>query len=631
MCGITGIMNFERSAPVSGPVVEKMCSAIRHRGPDDQGVVALGPVALGSRRLSIIDLNTGHQPIHNEDESVWVAFNGEIFNFQELRRELEKQGHKFYTKTDTEVIVHLYEQYGIDFVQKLRGFFGIALWDAKINQLLLIRDRLGIKPLYYWKQNDRLLFGSELKCILQAPGPKPTVSLEAVNHYISLAYVPDPDSVFVEINKLPPGHLLVVRGNDVKLKKYWELPLPDEANAPTEDECCERLRDLLTESVRLRLVSDVPLGALLSGGLDSSTVVALMAKLMDRPVKTFSIGFKEGSLSELPYARMIAEKYGTEHHELVVEPQEVQLIEHLVGFFDEPFGDASAVPTYLVSQLARQSVTVALSGDGGDELFAGYTRYAEAERQQAFDAIPRPLRRHLLRPLSEALPHGAYGKRYSRRLGLDNGIERYMDAVTLSMLTKQDLVSEEFRSHIQTFDSGELLKRYIPNGRPLHLLDKLLYLDTKTELAGDILTKVDRMSMAHSLEVRVPILDHVFVEYVAGLPLRYKLNGNVSKYIFRKAFGSLLPEQLLTRPKQGFGIPLDRWFAGKMHDYLREVIFDRQAMQRGYFRKSYLERLVREHSSGRRDHGRLLWSLMALEIWHRTFGVNASETMVARA
>jgi asparagine synthase (glutamine-hydrolysing) len=621
MCGITGIFNLDPEADVCRETVERMCGVIRHRGPDDQGVYCQGPIGLGARRLSIIDLSTGHMPIHNEDGKVWVVFNGEIYNFQALRCRLEGQGHRFYTNSDTEVLVHLYEEHDLDFVSHLRGMFAIALWDAKLQKLVLVRDRLGIKPLYYWVQANRVLFGSELKCLLQASGSKPAISLQAVNYYLSLGYVPDTCAIFEEVTKLQPGHLVICQAGRTEIRKYWELPWPQESNTPSEEECCDRIKELLTESVKLRLISDVPLGAFLSGGLDSSTVVALMAGLLDRPVKTFSIGFAEKESSELGYARRVAQHYKTDHHELIVDPRAVQLAEHLAGHFDEPFGDASAIPTYLVSKLARESVTVTLSGDGGDEMFAGYPRYPEARRQQVWDWVPRPFRQRVLLPLSRRMPHSAYGKRYLRRASLPDGLARYFECSVLPYAIKEHLVSDEFQDQIGSLNCTRELCRIISNGRKHTLLEQILYLDTTTELPADILTKVDRMSMAHSLEVRVPLLDHVFVEYVARLPTRYKLRGQTRKYCFKKAFGPLLPDEVLHRSKMGFGIPLRDWFAHDLRNFVRDVLFDSRAMQRGYFRTDFLETLVHENSTGRRDHSYLLWSLMALELWHRQAGL----------
>jgi asparagine synthase (glutamine-hydrolysing) len=620
MCGITGIFNSSADGTISSEVLERMCAVIRHRGPDDQGVYCQGQIGLGVRRLSIIGLATGHMPIHNEDRSIWVVFNGEIYNFQALRTTLETKGHHFYTTSDTEVIVHLYEDYGTDFVQHLRGMFAIALWDDRLRRLILVRDRLGIKPLYYWPRGDQVLFGSELKCLLQVPGPRPAINLKAINRYLSFGYVPDPETIFNGVSKLAPGHLIVVQAGSIKTEKYWDLPWPDESNSPTEDECCEQLRELLQESVKLRLMSEVPLGALLSGGFDSSSVVAMMSRLMDRPVKTFSIGFEEEDFSELAHARRVAQHFHTDHHELVVKPQAAEMAQRLMGYFDEPFGDPSAIPTYLVSQLARGSVTVALSGDGGDEVFAGYTRYAEARRQQAFDWLPRSLRKNVLLSLSRQLPYAAYGKRYLRRIALEDGLARYLDCTLIPDAVKDQLVSEGFRSQVGTLDSSAELRGSYSNGHHATLLDKILHLDTTTELPGDILAKVDRMSMAHSLEVRVPLLDHVLVEYVSRLPIRYKLRGQTGKYIFKKAFGHLLPQEIQHRSKMGFAIPLTHWFAHDLHDFLRDVLFDSRAVRRGYFRTEFLETLVREHATGRRDHSYMLWSLMALELWHRDAG-----------
>jgi asparagine synthase (glutamine-hydrolysing) len=621
MCGITGIFDANPEAFVPVNVVESMCQVIRHRGPDDQGTYCKGQIGLGVRRLSIIGVATGHMPIHNEDGSLWVVFNGEIYNFQRLRADLENRNHRFYTCSDTEVLVHLYEDFGIDFVKHLRGMFAIALWDEKSRRLVLVRDRLGIKPVYYWDQGSRVLFGSELKCLLEAPGPKPSISLPAINHYLSVGYVPDPAAIFEGVRKLPPGHLAVVEsGKEVGVHRYWELPWPDESYLPPEDECCERLRELVTECVKLRLASEVPLGALLSGGLDSSTVVGVMSGLMDRPVKTFSIGFAERDFSELAFARKVARHFRTEHHELVVKPQAVDMAEDLMGYFDEPFGDPSAIPTYLVSRLARESVTVALSGDGGDEVFVGYERYLEARRQQAFDWLPRSLRRHVLLPLSDSLPYGAFGKRYLRRMALEDGLARYMDCTVIPNPTKYRIVTADFRSQVSADQTGFVLDHGPSNHHVRDLLDEITHFDTLTELPGDILTKVDRMSMAHSLEVRVPLLDHVLVEYASRLPVRYKLRGQTGKYIFKKAFAALLPSDTLNRSKMGFAVPLRHWFARDLYSLLRDVLFDSRTVQRGYFRPEVLEAFLREHATGRRDHSYMLWSLMALELWHRKAG-----------
>lgn len=621
MCGITGIFDADASATVPAEIVERMCSVIRHRGPDDQGILCDGPIGLGVRRLSIIGVTTGHMPIHNEDKSVSVVFNGEIYNFAELRVLLEAGGHNFYTLSDTEVIVHLYEDYGTALVKHLRGMFAFAVWDSKVQRLLLVRDRLGIKPLYYWHQGNKVLFGSELKSLLQTPWPKPAINLKALNDYLSFGYVPDPETIFAGVKKLPPGHILIAHRGVVETKRYWELPWPEHSNVPREEECCEQVGELLREAVRLRLVSEVPLGALLSGGLDSSTVVALMSRLAGRPVKTFSIGFAEKDFSELTYARAVAQRFQTDHHELIVRPQAADLAERLMGHFDEPFGDPSAIPTYLVSQLARQSITVALSGDGGDELFAGYPRYSEAQRQQFFDRFPQGFRQRVVLPLSRHLPYSAYGKRYLRRIGLPDGLARYFECAVIPESLKERLVSEDFRFQVGSLSSFPELGRAVLNGHGANLLERIIYLDTVTELPGDILTKVDRMSMAHSLEVRVPLLDHVLVEYVARLPVDYKLHGTTTKYILKKAFGHLLPEQILKRPKMGFALPLQHWFSNDLKDFLRDVLFDSRSMQRGYFRPAFVDKLVDEHARGRRDHSYLLWSLMTLELWHRNTGL----------
>lgn len=623
MCGIAGIFHYQADEPVPAPVVRRMCTAITHRGPDDEGYYCQGPVGLGARRLSIIDLETGHQPLANEDETVWVVFNGEIYNFAELRQELEQQGHRFRTRTDTEVIVHLYEELGTACVERLRGMFVLAVWDARRRQLFLARDRLGIKPLYYAAQPHRFMFGSELKCLLQVPDWSPSIDLEALSHYVSLSYVPEPLSIFAGVSKLPPGHWLLVRPGRVQLQQYWELPWPERNGHErklSEEQCAEEIRTLFAESIRLHRVSDVPLGAFLSGGIDSSTVVAVLSRLSDRPVKTFSIGFPQPGFNELEHARRVAQRLGTDHHELIVQPQAIGLVEQLTAYFDEPFGDVSALPTFLLAQLARRSVTVALSGDGGDELFAGYSHYLEARRQQVFDLLPPPLRRHLLRPLSERLPRGMYGKNYLRHIALESGWDRLLNSLTLPLPLKQELLTPEVQAQVKSLDTGAFLEQALGTQDGFSPLERALYLDTKMGLPGDMLTKVDRMSMAHSLEVRVPFLDHVFVEYVARLPLRFKLRGFTTKYILKKAFRDWLPAETLARPKMGFDVPLRHWFRRELRDYLQDVLLGSRAAGRGYFRMESVRSLVGEHLRGRRDHSRLLWSLLALEIWHRHAG-----------
>jgi len=486
-----------------------MCDAMVHRGPNDAGYYAASEVVLGMRRLSIIDLETGHQPVHNEDQSVWVVFNGEIYNFKHLRADLELQGHRFYTDTDTEVIVHLYEQYGEACVEKMRGMFAFAVWDANRKKLLLARDRLGIKPLFYSVTGGRLAFGSELKVLLQLPEISRQLSWAAVSHLFSAMCTPATQSIVEGVQKLKPGHLLIASAEGgIQIREYWDVDFaPDYGKS--EQFFIERLRGLLEESVRLRLIADVPLGAFLSGGVDSSSVVATMAKISAGPVKTFSIGFTDPDYNELDYARQVAEKFGTEHHELVIEPNVLDVIDDIAWYLDEPFGDSSAIPTYMVSKLASDSVTVVLSGDGGDELFAGYDRYLVERRERKYETIPAPLRK-AAGLVGQAMKQGMKGRNFLRHLALD-GPARYLDAnMLIREFDKASLFAPDAFREIQHHDPRAASLALLQKGKG-HWLSSLQYSDIKSYLPNDILTKVDRMSMAHSIEARVPLLDHKLV------------------------------------------------------------------------------------------------------------------------
>ncbi|MGH9406195.1 MAG: asparagine synthase (glutamine-hydrolyzing), partial [Terriglobia bacterium] len=536
MCGIAGMIVDDPSARVDAAAVHSMCEAIVHRGPDDEGIYAKGPVGLGMRRLSIIDLAGGHQPVHNEDQTAWVVFNGEIYNFPELRRELERRGHRFYTRTDTEVLVHLYEEHGSECVQKLRGMFAFAIYDEPRRRLLLARDRLGIKPLHYALSDDRLLFGSEIKSILAAEPGLAELDPAALLQYFNWGYIPDPSTAFRHIFKLPPGHLLEWADGQIQTKQYWDVPAYGTWDPPNEEECLEELEAVLAEAVRIRLIADVPLGALLSGGVDSSLVVALMARASSRPVKTFTIGFGKQDFNEAPFARAVAHHFATEHHELVVQPDIQQTLQTLTQGLEEPFGDSSMIPTYHVSRLARRHVTVALSGDGGDELFAGYDRYAINIRRRAFEKIPAPLRRIYRERLFPLIPRNARGRKLAYNLSLPWN-ERYLDMLCFvpAFERQTKLLSPGFRESAgRGADGFEPFRQYLSRATASDPLSRLLYLDTKTYLAGDILTKVDRMSMAVSLEARVPVLDHIFVERAAALSSGWKLRGGTQKYILKK-------------------------------------------------------------------------------------------------
>jgi asparagine synthase (glutamine-hydrolysing) len=608
---------------VDASEVHRMCEAIIHRGPDDEGIYARGSVGLGMRRLSIIDVAGGQQPIHNEDRSIWAVFNGEIYNFPELRAELEGRGHHFYTHSDTEVIVHLYEEMGADCVRKLRGMFAIALWDERREYFLLARDRLGKKPIHYALHKGRFLFGSEIKAILAAAPELATPNPEALLQYFYFGYVPDPLTAFVGIQKIPAGYLLEYVAGKVNTRRYWDIPSYGTAPAKSEEEYLETLESKLAEAVRIRLMSEVPLGALLSGGVDSSIVVALMARASGTPVKTFSIGFAEDRFNEGPYARIVAERFGTEHHEMVVDPNIEETIAYLSSMLEEPFGDSSMLPTYFVCRMARQEVTVALSGDGGDEMFAGYDRYAVAMQRRRFDGIPQWAGRLYRQKVHQNLPAGFYGKNLAWNASL-NLRDRYLDSVTFlparhrerSLFSKDFIaMADQLREPLRQFQ-----KYYDETPGDPDEMSRLLYLDTKTYLVGDILTKVDRMSMATSLEVRVPMLDQEFVEWAAALPLEWKFRESTRKYLLKRLAERLgIPAELLHRPKQGFQLPLEQWLRGELKQKFLAILTEPRSLQRGYLRPEAVRGLVDEHVRGRRNRSGVLWKMLILEWWHRNF------------
>jgi asparagine synthase (glutamine-hydrolysing) len=630
MCGIAGFVDLWGAATAErARLLGNMCQIIRHRGPDDQGVLVKPGVALGMRRLSIIDLAGGNQPISGEDGSVTIVFNGEIYNFLELKKQLQDCGHVFKTHSDTEAIVHAYEEFGSSCVDHLRGMFAFAIWDDRKQRLFIARDRVGKKPLYYTVTRDgTLVFGSELKALLEHPGVERDLDQEALDAYLTLGYVPDPLSIFRQIQKLPPGHYLTFAERAIRVEEYWDFDFT-RTEVRKEEDYLEELRALLDESVRLRLISDVPLGAFLSGGIDSSTVVGLMARHMGQPVKTFSIGFHEDSYNELEYARLTAKKFGTDHHEFFVTPEICDIVDELVWHFDEPFADSSAIPTYMVSKLAREHVTVILSGDGGDELFAGYTRYVVDQGRSAFSYVPSLVRKGVMQPLSSRLPHGTLGRNFIHNVSLDP-IDRYLDSVSVfTRLNKESLYTSDLRTQLRDGDwvtrCFHRLAEQVDTGDPV---DRLLYLDSKTYLPGDIMTKVDRMSMAVSLEARAPLLDHKLIDFVTRIPASMKLAGSETKHILKRAVSDLVPHEILNRPKQGFGVPVQEWINQQLRQRMREVLTDSRTRQRGFINPSYLEVLLDEHERGRRDHSTGLWALLMLELWQRQFVDNASGSKV---
>jgi asparagine synthase (glutamine-hydrolysing) len=625
MCGIAGFVSRDehRDTRAANDVLDRMCRVIAHRGPDDQGTLIRNQVALGMRRLSIIDLAGGHQPMSGCDGAVTIVFNGEIYNYRELQRELESRGHQFKSHSDTETIVHAYEEYGASCVEHLRGMFAFAIWDARARELFMARDRVGKKPLYYTiTPGGTLIFGSELKSLREHPEFRGEVSVEALDAYLTFGYVPDPLTIFRDVHKLPPGYHLTFKDGRARVAQYWDFPYEhaQENPARSEDECLEELCALLEESVRVRLESEVPLGAFLSGGVDSSTVVGLMARHATQPVKTFSIGFREDSYNELKYARIVAQRFGTDHHEFVVTPDICEIVDELVWHFDEPFADSSAIPTYMVSKLAREHVTVALSGDGGDELFAGYTRYALDRRRSGFANLPRLVRQGVMQPLGRNLPHGAWGRNYLHNVALDP-LDRYIEDISIfTRLNKPALYTGDFRRQLGAGEAAARFRDYAAHSRANDSLDPLLYLDSKTYLPGDILTKVDRMSMATSLEVRGPLLDHKLIEFVCTrIPASMKMKGLETKHIFKRAVRDLVPAEILDRPKQGFGIPIDQWINEQLRDRVRGTLTEPRTMQRGYVEPRYVNLLLDENRRGRRDHAGELWALFMLELWHRKF------------
>jgi asparagine synthase (glutamine-hydrolysing) len=625
MCGIAGFIDLwaagkKGDAEERAQILDSMCRAIAHRGPDDQGTMVEEGVALGMRRLAIIDLAGGDQPISGETGSVTIVFNGEIYNYRDLQRELEARGHQFKTHSDTEAIVHAYEEFGPACIDRLRGMFVFAIWDQAAHSLFIARDRVGKKPLFYTlTAQGTFIFASELKALLAHPEIEVEINLTAIDAYFTLGYVPDPLSVFRGVHKLAPGHHLLFTNGKVTEQQYWDFEF-EPAASQREEDYLDELRRLLDESVRLRLIADVPLGAFLSGGIDSSVVVALMARNMGQPVKTFSIGFQEDSYNELEYARLTARQFGTDHHEFIVTPEICGVVDDLVWHLDEPFADQAAIPNYVVSKLARDHVTVVLSGDGGDELFAGYTRYVVERQRRAFARLPRGVREGVMQPLSRRLPHGAWGRNYLHNVSLEP-ITRYLDSVSVfSSLNRSLLYTEEFREKLGPGAyAAQLFSGLSAKVNTEEPLDKLLYIDSKTYLPGDILTKVDRMSMAVSLEARAPLLDHKLIDFVTRIPASMKLAGQETKHLFKRAVQDLIPPQILHRPKQGFGVPIQDWINQQLRQRIRETLSEPRTRQRGYVNPHYVDVLLDEHERGRRDHSTSLWALLMLELWHRQF------------
>jgi asparagine synthase (glutamine-hydrolysing) len=647
MCGICGEINFNNGVRVKS--LQQMCYVLAHRGPDDEGMVflkdghaveikkpfgiSLGKngfdVGLGHRRLSIIDLSAAaHQPMSNEDGTIWIVFNGEIYNFQEIKGDLVKRGHFFKSKSDTEVILHAYEEWGVESLNYLRGMFAFAIWDSTMKRLFLARDRLGKKPLVYFSQNGRFAFASEIKGLLQLPNIERKVNNIALHHYLTYQYVPSPDTIFEGIKKLPPAHyLLYDRGGNLKVQQYWKLHFNCTPQTATPLQgLSDRIRTELEESVKFRLISDVPLGAFLSGGVDSSLIVGIMAKLSKNPVKTFSIGFEEKEFDELSYARMVSEYFGTDHHEFIVKPNAIEILPKLVWAYNEPFADSSAIPTYYVAQVTKEFVKVVLTGDAGDENFAGYRRYLFGQWVPFLTKVPEKIRKEVLPPCLKSATAFHIKEAKLNRLAdfieslSQNQARNYAEQIKIfNTKEKTNIYTEEFRTRMEKIDPLDfLLKKYEDSGTD-NFLERLLYVDINSYLPEDLLVKMDIATMANSLEARVPFLDHKFMEFVASIPSQLKLKGSKTKFVLKAAFKDFLPDSIFTRKKMGFGVPVSRWFRNELKEYVYEILLDPRTLDRGYFKREGVECLLNDHVKCRYDHSARIWALLFLEMWFRVF------------
>ena len=649
MCGIAGWINLDSNelSQNGEPILHSMCDRIVHRGPDSEGLWLDDRVALGMRRLSIIDLHTGDQPVFNEDRSVIVMMNGELYNYREVRAGLEKSGHRFTTQSDTEILPHLYEEYGDALVDHLNGMFAFALWDTRKKKLLIARDRFGEKPLYYGVFDGKLIYASEPKALLAHPSVRAELDLDALRHYLSFDYVPAPMSIYKGIYKLPASHLLTIENGEVKTRRYWKLTWQKNAEARTSvraksngdtntlptgrvsapiDRAAAELRDLLFDAVRMRLVSDVPLGILLSGGIDSSTVAAFATQHATEKVKTFSIGFEEDSFDESKYARLVANHLNTEHYEDHLSAEKAgDLISEIGTWLDEPLSDGSLIPTYLLSRFVRKHVTVALGGDGGDELFAGYPMYFGHKMAAIYDAIPRFLRAGIIEPVVNNLPVS------TKNLSFDYKAKRFVaaskyDAVTrhhswfgsFSIGDQDRLLSKD----VLAASSGDIYrgaKELLKTTDAITEIERMQFLDINFYMAEDILTKVDRAAMAVSLETRAPFLDPRVAQFAASIPLDYKLKGNKGKYILKKAVADLLPKTILQRPKKGFGIPIAEWLKGRLNPLLHDMLSPSRLYEQGLFNSEYIQRLIAEHETGKASHHKELWTLLVFQLWFDNF------------
>ena len=624
MCGIAGIVSEN---PDLYRALPRMVSSLVHRGPDDEGIEYLNGAALGHRRLSIIDLGGGHQPMFNASRSVAIVFNGEIYNFLTLRKQLESEGRHFQTRSDTEVILHLYEKYGEDCVMHLDGMFAFGIWDIVRKKLVLVRDHMGQKPLFFCETPVGLAFASEVKSLLASNLVEREIELEALYHYISLRFIPDQYTLFKGIKKLPAAHRLVYENGKLRIDRYWEFSSLDKING-TEEEITDQLDHMLFETVKAHMVSDVPVGSFLSGGIDSSLITAMMAMQSDKPISTFSIGVKEEDFNELPFAKLVAEQYKTEHHEQVVQADLVHLVPKMIWHLDEP-SDPFGVGLYLVSQLASKYVKVVLSGDGGDELFAGYDRFSGNRLADLYCVIPKFLRKSLLKELIDKFPEGFTYKSFSQKLRwlnemslLDDDGDRYAQSMSFLRYTEESkslLFTDQAKKKLGYIDSKEKILTHFNSHNVSELVDRMLYTDLMTRMPDHLLTIVDRMAMAHGLEVRPPLLEHKMVEFGARVPSHLKLNGSRLKYILRKVASRYIHPSLITRKKQGFGFPLAYWMRDELRGFLRQVVKESCFIENGLFNRNYVQNMIEEHIDGKRDHNFRIWIFMNLEIWYRIF------------
>jgi len=629
MCGIAGI-SYQHDGRVDALELRRMCDVMRHRGPDDEGFHVAGPVGIGMRRLSIIDLASGHQPIHNEDKTLWVVLNGEIYNYRELREGLEAKGHRFYTHSDTETLVHLYEEYGEACVEHLNGMFCFALWDDVRKKLFIARDRAGEKQLYYAVRDGKFVFGSEIKCLLQTDVVSKDIDLAALDSYFTYLYVPAPATMFRDVRELPPAHVLVFDRDGVRTRRYWQLEFKIDRKNDSQY-FVDAFRERFHQAVRARLVSDVPLGALLSGGIDSSAVVAAMSKYASGPVKTFTIGYgDEGSYyDERRYARVVADRFSTKHHEIVVQPQVVELIPQLVKAFDQPFADSSAIANYYVFRETRKHVTVVLSGLGGDEVAAGYERHLGIRLQKYYRDVPRWLREGLVERVVNLLPDSKKGNRLVERvkrfvragaLPPDDAYYRYVTAFDDDR--RMELYSDRLRGSVRFESAKENYDQYFGRDGMTDVLDRALYTDIMMYLPGDLLTLTDRMSMLHSIEARAPFIDHTLMEFMATVPPELKLKGFEKKHLLKRAFENILPRQILYRRKQGFTVPLTLWFRNELNPLIRSMLSKERLERTGLFRWSSVERMLDEHMRHKENHHSRIWALLMFMVWHDLYGPN---------